>query len=283
MARLWQQIVKGETGQALIAVLALLVVGGLIIAPTISYASTSLKAGQIIQKSTSGILAADAGVEYALWHIKNYDFPLPLELQENINQMEVEMEYETIGEYSLYNGMLVELADHYDWVDVETELEWDEPADAYKYTITVTGIDQSTIHLEEVGARLPVGYSYQLGSAASFPGNESTEDPLDELDNVGVHFLTWAFGQPQPSVKEGNPPLIHSFYFTGEGSLNGAYSGVVAAESDVGTVGEVLGLFYTIMATATSPEDSEVTATVTADVMSQAGEISIINWQINQQ
>ncbi len=51
-----------------------------------------------------------------------------------------------------------------------------------------------------MGARLPVGYNYQAGSAGSFPGNLSTAEPSNTLDGEGAHMLTWNFGQKSINI-----------------------------------------------------------------------------------
>ncbi len=65
-----------ERGQALIGVLVLLVMGGLTIPPVLTYVSTALSAGQIQEGRIDELYAADAGIEDALWRIKNDEVPL---------------------------------------------------------------------------------------------------------------------------------------------------------------------------------------------------------------
>ena len=289
MARLWQQIRKGEKGQALPIVLILLVVGGLLVTPCLNYASTSLFASQMVKKNVRGIYAADAGIEDALWKLKN-DPPAPdfYPLPEPVNQMQVAIETDDMGEYVLYYGELVEARQHYDYLAVDGEAVWDEDEEAYKYTITITWQPESgypSIKLDEVGARLPVGYSYQSGSADSFGGNLSTDEPDDTLDGAGVHMLNWELPTPRPEVSQWDQTATQTFYVTGTGEPEGDYAWVVAAEGDIRVVSEASGILYRITATATRPGDGEITATVMADAIFHEGteEISIIVWQINPQ
>lgn len=290
MARLWQQIIKGEKGQALPIVLILLGLGGLLIAPSLNYVSTSLNAGQIVEKNVSGLYAADAGVENTLWCLKNLISP-PTQLPENVNQMQVDIQTEPKGTYTLYFGELVGVGEppqtHYDWVTVDGEMVWEELAEAYKYTITVTWQPQSgqpTIHLEEIGVRLPLGYSYQPGSADSFDNNLSTGEPNVSQDWFGVYMLGWEFPPPRPDVSQENPTATQTFYVTGEGELEGDYSWVVADPSSIGVVGEVIGTLYKITATATRPEDGEITAKIATYVLVEPlVAIHILSWQINPQ
>lgn len=290
MARLWQQIIKGEKGQALPIVLIMLGLGGLLIAPSLNYVSTSLNAGQIVEKNVSGLYAADAGVENTLWCLKNLISP-PTQLPENVNQMQVAIQTEPKGTYTLYFGELVGVGEppqtHYDWVTVDGEMVWEELAEAYKYTITVTWQPESgqpTIHLEEIGVRLPLGYSYQPGSAASFGNNLSIGEPNVSQDWFGVYMLGWEFPPPRPEVSLENPTATQTFYVTGEGELEGDYSWVVADPSSIGVVGEVIGTLYKITATATRPEDGEITAKIATYVLVEPlVAIHILSWQINPQ
>ena len=173
MLRLLKKILSGEKGQALPIVLALLVIGGLTIAPSLNYTATSLKSGRILEENLKGIYAADAGLEQAIWTLENGASPPPY-LEENLNRMPVALQAEEKGTYTLYLGELIQPGEHSDFLAVDGELVWDDGAGAYRYTITVTlqpESESSIIHLEEVGARIPVGYGYQSGSAADFTGN----------------------------------------------------------------------------------------------------------------
>jgi len=283
MAGFWKQIVRDGRGQALPLVLILLALGGLVITPCLSYASTSLNAGQIVEENVRGGLAADAGVEDTLWCLKN-GVPSHTSLPETVNGMAVAMQVEEKGTYTLFAGEWVVARHHSDWLEVTGNMT-EEALGVYKYTITVTRQPEASgnIELAEVGARLPVGYNYQPGSAASFGDNLSTDEPDDTLDGAGAHLIEWEFSSPRPQLDEDNPTRTQVFYATGEGNLEGYYSWVVAQRSNIGAVSEVTGTVYIITATATNPEDGEITATVVADVMMSDGDISIVSWRINPQ
>jgi hypothetical protein len=70
-------LIRDEKGQALVLVLILLLIGGLISAPLLSYMGTGLNTGQIYEKRTDELYSADAGVEDAVWKIQNQDGYLP--------------------------------------------------------------------------------------------------------------------------------------------------------------------------------------------------------------
>ncbi len=276
MVRLLKQFLSSENGQALPIVLAFLALGGLTIAMSLNYTTTSLKGSQILQEKMKGVYAAGAGVEHALWSL-GYSISPPTQLPENINRMEVNIQTEDKGTYTL--------SQHSVYLNVNGEIVWDEMAGAYKYTITVIwqpGSGTPEIKLDEVRARLPLGYSYQSGSAANFILNLATNEPDETADTHGAYLLDWEFGSPKPSVSEENPVQTQAFYITGEGSqVNSHSSWVVASRSDIGTVGENTGTLYKIIAIATRPEDDRTTARIVAEVMIGGGETYINSWQIS--
>ncbi|MDD5037866.1 MAG: hypothetical protein PHN78_00875, partial [Dehalococcoidales bacterium] len=262
-------------------VLALLALGGLTIATSLNYVTNSLKAKLIIDEGISGLYAADAGLEDAIWSLRN-SAPPPQQLVENINQMHVTIETEASGNYTLCLGEMVPFDVHNIYLDVQGVIVWDEQEQAYKYTVTITwqpGSGTSVIHISEIGARLPPGYSYQAGSAAMFQDNTSTSEPDEYLDGVGAHMVNWVLGSPSPSVSQNNPVLTQAFYITGEGELEGDYAWVVADRSDIGAVGELTGGLYTITATATRPEDGKITGQIVAEVM-VTDDTYITSWQV---
>jgi len=66
-------LAKGQKGQALIAALIVLVVGSLILSPLLGLMGTGTKSGQVTDRKVHETYAADAGVEDAMWHIRNND------------------------------------------------------------------------------------------------------------------------------------------------------------------------------------------------------------------
>ena len=273
MAGLWH-LIKHESGQALPAVLLCLAVGGLLIVPSISYTTTNLHAGVHQEASTMGLYAADAGVEHVLWALKSAA-PHPPSLPQTLNGMQVTMTTVPKGNYTLVAGEWTPPLEHSDWLVISSTMVWDGGANAYKYTITVTYQGEGLGKVIEVGAKLPVGYDYQAGSAALFGSNLSTGAPSNELDGNGAHLLTWTFDKITLS-----PTRSQIFYATGSGELSGDYAWAVITRTDVGEVGELTGAFYIITATATRPQDGAVTAKVEANVMQSGSNVYITSWRI---
>jgi len=281
MIKLLRQMISSEKGQALPIVLALLVLGGLTIAPSLSYVTTSINSCRMIEEGMKGAYAADAGVEDVLWSLEN-GVPPSTQLLESINQMEVTIQTEEKGIYTLYLGELIQPGEHNDYLDVYGELVWDDEAGAYKYTITITwqpGSGDPVIHLEAIGARLPIGYSYQSGSAALFVENLSTDEPDETLDALEAYLLNWDLGEPKPSVSKNDPVKTQTFYITGEGGLEGYYAWVVANREDIGEVSSITGEVCRITATAKHSGDGETTARIVATIIISDNTTYILSWQ----
>jgi len=72
-----KKLIRDETGAALAMALILLLIGGLITAPLLSYMGTGILAGEVYEARTAELYAVDAGVEDAVWKIQHSDGYLP--------------------------------------------------------------------------------------------------------------------------------------------------------------------------------------------------------------
>jgi hypothetical protein len=66
-----KRLARDEKGQALVLVLVLLLIGVLIVTPTLNFMGTGVKSGRVYEQKDDEIYAADSGVEDALWHVRN--------------------------------------------------------------------------------------------------------------------------------------------------------------------------------------------------------------------
>jgi Flp pilus assembly pilin Flp len=71
-----KRLLRDEKGASLVMVLILLLISGLIIGPLLSYMGTGLITGEIYERRTDELYAADAGVEDAIWSISHRLIPL---------------------------------------------------------------------------------------------------------------------------------------------------------------------------------------------------------------
>ena len=89
---------KNESGQgALAIVLILLMLGAIILTPLLVFMNTGLKAGGVYESKMQEFYAADAGVEDAIWEIKNESFVSNYTLADKVNDRDVNV---TIGNVS---------------------------------------------------------------------------------------------------------------------------------------------------------------------------------------
>jgi len=66
-----KRLIRDEKGYILIAALLVLLVVGLISGPVLSYMVSGLRAGHVFETGAAELYAADGGVTYALWKIKD--------------------------------------------------------------------------------------------------------------------------------------------------------------------------------------------------------------------
>jgi cytoskeletal protein CcmA (bactofilin family)/Flp pilus assembly pilin Flp len=88
-----KRLIRDEKGAAMTLALLLLVLGGLVLTPLLGLMSTGLVAGQVFEKKTDELYAADAGVENAIWYLQHGGDPNDvLEFTMNGRNVTVEME-----------------------------------------------------------------------------------------------------------------------------------------------------------------------------------------------
>lgn len=99
-----KRLIGDEKGAAMVLAVILLLVGGLIAAPLLAHMGTGIVAGEIYEKRTAELYAADAGVEDAIWKIQRGEVPVcsgdPSRSYNisDVNDKKVEYTIEYIGE-----------------------------------------------------------------------------------------------------------------------------------------------------------------------------------------
>lgn len=277
MTRFWKRLFRREHGQVLPLALAMLALGGLIIAPGLDYAGTSLKHTRLVDKGVKGLYAADAGIEKVLWALKRGE-AAPTSLPGAVNGMTVTMSTTSMGSYTLIAGEWVVTGPHtQDLLVSSSDITWDATYSAWKYVVTITWTGDGNCWLIGVGAKLPLGYNYQPDSVDYFPTNLSTAEPSDEIDQTGAHIREWSF----PKIKLNSPETRwQRFLIGGSGPLEDYYGWAEAEREDVGQSGELTGSFYIITATAT--KDGAVARRVQANVMLEGTSPSITSYRVQQ-
>jgi hypothetical protein len=269
--------VKKQDGLALPAVLAMFALGSLIIVPSISYVATNLKAGMKVEEEFKGILAADAGVEDALWKIKNdipTSFPYSYNISE-VNGLSVDIE---IDELDTLDGEEVGTGGiHEDWLAVESSVTYD--AGIYSYLMSLTNDEPKNIKIVKILIVFPSGVDYEDDSTSS-----NVTDPLDAnpttisgTPSSGI-TLVWENDDP-PIVK--NETKYHCFELSGPPGIEGieGHGFVESLSDDVGTVWISDVVPYSITAEAKDASDA-VIATIRAGVWGSSSSLEISCWQV---
>jgi hypothetical protein len=261
MKNIMKGTIREEKGSVLIMVLILLVVGGLILAPLLGLMSTGLLAGKVYEKKMDEYYAADAGVEDAIWTIKNdppnsYPYEYPELLTVNNRSVEVEIyRYDwdpTCGENLTYRILSIAATDDGGGtaaIDSSTTI------DAY---LVVSYLDlsalldnalvsQDTITIQpgnEVNGDiwLPVADDEHLTNKGVINGTIKDED--DEsltwptAEQLSTYYLEDVEGTPDPGpfidIKDLNPKTIGPCYR--EGSLAVDNTGDTATLNLTGTI-----------------------------------------------
>jgi hypothetical protein len=181
---------KSERGYALPAVLVMLLLGGLIIVPSLSLLSTSLNANRVIDEEDLGVYAADAGIQYAMWHLRpGYEgsFELPSAGEE------VTLDFpETISGHA---------------IDINISNVTDDGNTTYKITSTATKEDGDTNIISYV-AIIP-----------ATEGNSPFDYALCSLD--GDIVLEGQSETDADEVQGGDIYAIGNIYLNGQAEVNG--------------------------------------------------------------
>jgi len=203
---------RDESGQALIAVLVLLMIGSLTLPPVLSHIGTALKTGQVYESKTDALYAADSGIEDAIWQIK-YD---RLEVIFSDPAYDT-YDFSTVWSYSLselINNLTANVTVQNVWIPKDVTPP--TPADARdiiesnKLIVSGTATtdtncrikldfypgagEEDDLLVESLGIWLPLGFSYVAGSS------NLEEDPFEEYysvptvsDYAGGQAVVWDF------------------------------------------------------------------------------------------
>jgi hypothetical protein len=269
-------LVKRQEGLALPTVLAMFAIGGLVIVPSISYVTTNLKAGMIAEEEFKGILAADAGVEDALWTLKNdipTSFPHSYEVAD-VNGLSVDV---NIDQITTIDGEEVgEGGVHADWLVVESSVTYD--SGIYSYLMSFTNDEPKNIKIVKILVIFPEGVDYVTDSTSS-----NVTDPLDanptSIMGTPSTGITLVWENPDPPIVK-NETKYHCFELSGPPGIEGVegHGFVESVSDDVGTVWISDVIPYSITAQA-KREDDSVVATIRAGVWS-GSDLEISCWQV---
>ena len=204
--------IREESGQALIAVLVLLMIGSLTLPPVLSQIGTALDTGQVYESKMDELYAADSGIEDAIWQIK-YD-----RLEVLLSDPDYDVyDFGTTWSYSLeepINDLIPDITIQNVWIPKDVTplspaqgrsiIESNKlmvagtvPGEtSYQIKISFYPEDgeEEDLMVESLGIWLPLGYTYVAGSS------NLEDDPFDDYysvpvveDYAGGQAVVWEF------------------------------------------------------------------------------------------
>ncbi len=269
------RIRKEEAGLVLPAVLAMLSLGSLLIIPSLNYVATSLKTGEMVEENVEGLYAADAGIEDALWRIKNdkpASFPYSYQLSD-VNGMSVDVVIDQPA--TIFGEETFPQEGHSDWLVITKSISYD--AGIYFYTLSITNNGEGNIKVEKILIDFPPYLEYVAGSTG---GDITTVSPTVIGHSTTGIALVWDISVPQPTVEEG-ATKDHAFQLNGPPDISGieGHGFVQATRQDIGTVWDGDSHPYTITAQA---KDATSTVVATIRVGVWEAQLYITCWEVSR-
>ena len=163
-----KRLIRDEKGRTMILALILLVVGGLIITPLLAYMSTGLIAGEVYERSTAELYAADAGVEDALWQLKQTDPDIPTTPGQSLNY--------TLN--SAVNNKTIEVT-----IDM---ISGTSGGGLYKITSTATSAGGSNTSIESYVQTFPIFWDHAITSTGDITLQPNSVVYGDVMGNITV-------------------------------------------------------------------------------------------------
>ncbi len=287
MKKILNKLIRNEEGQAMILALILLAVGGLIIAPLLSYMSTGLKVGQVYEENMAELYAADAGVEDGIWRIQN-DVSLPLDVGDivtypitgGVNNKAVNVTITKENDVEIFLEDL--LNEHFSgvhsgWMQVTHGLLPDGT-----YTITVTDLNSNNKKIDTVGAWIEG--TYDIVGTASISGINGPYMPptFNQRPFEGGTAFTWSWAGPNRPVFNVGDWMTLEFHIDPAEVTGLHFSFASLGSSDIGVVYPATTFaIYKVTATADSTADS--TEVVSYIAWMETFPVRVLTWEINPQ
>ena len=278
--RLISNILKRQDGLALPSVLAMFAIGSLLILPSINFIATNLNMGRMAEEEFKGIISADAGVEDALWKIKNeMPSPLPHSYQlTDINGHTVDITIDDVD--TLVTETIGQTGGHADWLSVNATTTYDYVSGNYSYSMSLTNNHTETMKIENIMIDFPPDVDYVTGSMSSNVTQPLDKEPAVIGSSLTGITLVWNNGTPRPSISGGGTEW-HCFKLSGPPDLEGieGHGFVEAKSEDIGTVWIMEMAPYSIEAIA-KDDSGAVVATIIAGVWGSSSKLEISCWRV---
>jgi hypothetical protein len=206
--KLLRRILPKEAGQVLPMALILMVIGALVIIPTLNFATTNLKATQEVDQHTRELYAADAGIADALWYLQGEERVALLPPPDGNGYVKYDLKDLEGEEYGDVNNRDVQVSINHAWLLKDlpgyTYLPQSEPVApinanstwtvlgainidyTHNYIVDISTSETSTAYVDHIGVWLPQGYSYADNVTINGVAIGGTGDPLHLVKNPGA-------------------------------------------------------------------------------------------------
>ncbi len=269
-------VITGQSGQALLAALGMLVLSGLVMAPFLSFVSTNLKAEKMTEENVAGYYAAESGVEDGIWrlmHSPPATFPYSYQLT-GINGMTVNVTIEIITQIA--GEEIGAIGVHGGWLTITKTVTYN--SGTYYYELFIEEAGDGNTKVEKILVDFPPEVEYITGSTS---GDFISVDPdIVGTSDTGITVF-WDLPSPYPSIPSGGG--YHNFQLTAPESLEGieGHSFVRATREDVGTVWDADSKPYAVSAEERNAAIELLASIRTGVWKSTGGYLEISCWRLN--
>jgi hypothetical protein len=218
-----------ERGQALVIVLICMLLAGLMIPPLVNFMGTGVQTGQVFDTKTDELLAADAGIEDAMWQIKYdnlpiqftgyspYDYagswPYVLNNTKKINNLDVSINIQNIWipkdlpapskamAKRVIEGLpavppdpatppkLIVTGNVIDIINHPTDLT--KSISTFQIKLMYDYATPEDLRIQTLGVWLPAGFHYKTDGTCNLPATYYTGRQIDPYD--GGEAVVWTF------------------------------------------------------------------------------------------
>jgi hypothetical protein len=236
--KLLKRILRKEAGQVLPMALILMVIGSLVIIPTLNFATTNLKATQEVDQRTRELYAADAGIADALWYLQSdqrvdiinpqprvwpHEYWLDdYQPAETVNDKDVLVNISTAWLLSGLPGFSLPVEEPPPGDYLNANNHWTvigainiDVQPRKNYIVDISTNESADITLDHIGIWLPEGYTYDgnmkiNGVPIDGPGTNYTlvknPDPAQPFRSGNVYKWDY-FGTTFKNLSDVAPPL----------------------------------------------------------------------------
>jgi Flp pilus assembly pilin Flp len=205
------RFLSDETGQALIMVLVLLLLGSLTLMPVMAHVGTALKTGSVYEGKGDELYAADSGIEDAIWQIKydrlgvicndppydTYDFNTvwSYNLSELINDLTVNVSIQNV--WIPKDVTPLDPAEAKELIELNKLVVAGTATDEDDYRIKVDFYpdfdegEEDDLLVESLGIWLPYGFSY--AGSCNLEEEPYYFDPPTVSNHAGGQAVVWTF------------------------------------------------------------------------------------------